>query len=111
MSVCVCVCRYPQYHAFSYIMDRARAHGIFVNEHLDFAEEVARQKLLRGVLPVKKGEGRRALAKAGSAKDHNTQRHALQQGHPPACSLLLAPAQLQQDVARDRLWGWRLWCG
>ena len=53
-------------------MDRARQYGLFVNEHADFIEEVARQQLLRGVLPVRKGEGRRALAKAGTAKKSTT---------------------------------------
>lgn len=51
---------YPR-HVESYLFVRKmREYGLFRDEHQDFKEEMKRLRALRGKVPPKKGEGKRA---------------------------------------------------
>merc|ERR1712189_28530 len=51
---------YPPLDEFNSLVRRLRRMGIYHDEHMDFTEEMAYIRKLRGNLPVKKGEGKRA---------------------------------------------------
>ncbi|OQR77264.1 28S ribosomal protein S33 [Tropilaelaps mercedesae] len=52
---------YPPHHDWTRLMYHVRAHGLFRDEHQDFRDEIRRLRILRGKMPVIKGEGKRAI--------------------------------------------------
>ncbi|GBM47238.1 28S ribosomal protein S33, mitochondrial [Araneus ventricosus] len=54
---------YPPHEEYSKLIRVLREHGLFRDEHLDFKEEMVRQKILRGKVKPKPGQGKRAKAK------------------------------------------------
>lgn len=54
---------YPR-HVETHLLTRVlRDYGLFRDEHRDFNEEMERLRRLRGKIPPKKGEGKRAKKK------------------------------------------------
>lgn len=51
---------YPRHVETHILMKNLRSYGLFRDEHLDFKEEIARLRVLRGKGPPKKGEGKRS---------------------------------------------------
>lgn len=51
---------YPRHVETGYMMMKLREYGLFRDEHQDFKEEMVRLRALRGKVPPKKGEGKRA---------------------------------------------------
>ncbi|XP_015907256.1 small ribosomal subunit protein mS33 [Parasteatoda tepidariorum] len=54
---------YPPHPQYSQLIAILREHGLFRDEHLDFKEEMVRQKILRGKVKPKPGQGKRAKAR------------------------------------------------
>lgn len=54
---------YPRHVELTSLMKRLRFLGLYRDEHQDFADEIKRLRALRGKVPPKKGEGRRAQKK------------------------------------------------
>ncbi|KAG8192907.1 hypothetical protein JTE90_025616 [Oedothorax gibbosus] len=54
---------YPPHVEYGKLIETLRDHGLFRDEHLDFKEEMVRQRILRGKIKPKKGEGKRAKNK------------------------------------------------
>ncbi|GFT94906.1 28S ribosomal protein S33, mitochondrial [Nephila pilipes] len=54
---------YPPHEEYSTLIRVLRDHGLFRDEHLDFKEEMVRQKILRGKIKPKPGQGKGAKAK------------------------------------------------
>ncbi|XP_041346687.1 28S ribosomal protein S33, mitochondrial-like [Gigantopelta aegis] len=54
---------YPSYTKTHLLMRTVRDFGLFRDEHQDFKEEMKRQRVLRGKIKPKKGEGKRAMKK------------------------------------------------
>ncbi|GAB1601297.1 28S ribosomal protein S33, mitochondrial-like [Argonauta hians] len=52
---------YPPLREINSLVLRLRNHGLFRDEHLDFKEEMNRQRMLRGKTRPKKGQGKRAM--------------------------------------------------
>ena len=52
---------YPPLKEYNSMLRKLRRMGIYHDEHMDFCEEIKYTRKLRGNLPVKKGEGKRAL--------------------------------------------------
>ncbi|KFM70991.1 28S ribosomal protein S33, mitochondrial, partial [Stegodyphus mimosarum] len=48
---------YPPHVEYSKLIRVLREYGLFRDEHLDFKEEMVRQKILRGKVKPKRGEG------------------------------------------------------
>lgn len=55
---------YPRHNETFLLNKKIREYGLFRDEHQDFNEEMTRLRHLRGKIPPKKGEGKRAKAKA-----------------------------------------------
>lgn len=56
---------YPRHVETWRLMMRLREYGLYRDEHQDFKEEMRRLRALRGKVPPKRGEGKRAtLAKS-----------------------------------------------
>lgn len=55
---------YPRHVETHILMRNLRLYGLFRDEHEDFKEEMKRLRALRGKVPPKKGEGKRAQRKA-----------------------------------------------
>lgn len=54
---------YPRHVETHRLMRTLRQYGLFRDEHEDFREEMKRLRALRGKVPPKKGEGKRAQKK------------------------------------------------
>ncbi|XP_005106586.1 28S ribosomal protein S33, mitochondrial [Aplysia californica] len=52
---------YPPYMKMDLAFQNLRHHGLYRDEHQDFKEEMIRQRILRGKIKPKKGEGKRAM--------------------------------------------------
>ncbi|XP_015595405.1 28S ribosomal protein S33, mitochondrial [Cephus cinctus] len=55
---------YPRHVETHILMSNLRNYGLFRDEHEDFKDEYKRLRALRGKVPYKKGEGKRARLKA-----------------------------------------------
>ncbi|XP_044297120.1 28S ribosomal protein S33, mitochondrial isoform X2 [Varanus komodoensis] len=51
---------YPPHNAYHGLMRKLRFYGLYRDEHEDFKDEMKRLRKLRGKVPPKKGEGKRA---------------------------------------------------
>lgn len=57
---------YPRHVETGKLIMRLREYGLFRDEHQDFKEEMKRLRALRGKIPPKRGEGKRAkISKSG----------------------------------------------
>lgn len=57
---------YPRHVETGKLIMRLREYGLFRDEHQDFKEEMKRLRALRGKVPPKRGEGKRAkISKSG----------------------------------------------
>lgn len=54
---------YPPFKKYNSLLRKLRTFGIYHDEHMDFNEEMAYKRKLRGKGPPKKGEGKRAKKK------------------------------------------------
>jgi len=54
---------YPRHNETFFLNKKLREYGLFRDEHQDFNEELRRMRYLRGKIPPKKGEGKRATKK------------------------------------------------
>jgi len=54
---------YPPLKKYNSLMRKLRNFGIYHDEHMDFNEEMAYKRRLRGKEPPKKGEGKRSKKK------------------------------------------------
>lgn len=54
---------YPRHVETNKLTQKLRQYGLFRDEHADFNEEMKRLRYLRGKVPPKKGEGKRAKNK------------------------------------------------
>ncbi|CAH1782662.1 unnamed protein product [Owenia fusiformis] len=53
--------RYPEHWNLGQLTSKVRWLGLYRDEHQDFKEEMKRLRALRGKVPPKKGEGKRAM--------------------------------------------------
>lgn len=54
---------YPRHNETHLLCRKLRDYGLFRDEHEDFKDEMKRLRYLRGKVPPKKGEGKRAKTK------------------------------------------------
>lgn len=54
---------YPRHVEINKLTMALRSYGLFRDEHMDWVEEMKRLRYLRGKIPPKRGEGKRAMLK------------------------------------------------
>lgn len=57
---------YPRHVETNKLTMALRNYGLFRDEHMDWVEEMKRLRYLRGKIPPKRGEGKRAMLKKTS---------------------------------------------